>query len=71
MRELGLEIGLESRLDRDYRVQGWYSGELEFAPTERTLVEGVVLAADAGHGLALGGWRAGARWRQLTLNQTL
>ena len=61
--ELGFELGLESRLDIDYRVQGWYTTEIEFAPTSRLLLECVGQLADRGRGLDTGGWRAGMRYR--------
>ncbi len=64
-RELGLEIGAESRLDMDYRVQGWYVPELEFAPTRRWFLEGKVQGVSRGQGLELGGWVLGTRYRLL------
>jgi hypothetical protein len=62
-REVGLELGMESRLDRDYRLQGWYTAELEFAPGTRWLLEGAASAVDAGSSFAFGGWRGGGRCR--------
>jgi len=64
-RELGLEIGMESRLDMDYRVQGWYAAELEYAPTSFWFLEGVVQGVGRGQGLELGGWVLGTRLRLL------
>jgi hypothetical protein len=64
-RELGLEFGVESRLDMDYRVQGWYAPELEYAPTPWWFLEGVVQGVTRGDGLELGGWILGTRVRLL------
>jgi hypothetical protein len=64
-REIGLEIGAESRLDIDYRVQGWYASEVEFAPTARLFLEAVVQGVSRGSGLELGGWILGSRYRLL------
>jgi hypothetical protein len=68
-RELGLEIGAESRLDIDYRVQGWYRAELEFAPAARWFLEGVAQGVSRGQGLELGGWILGTRLRLLSAEQ--
>ena len=62
-REVGVELGLEARVDSNYRVQGWYSTELELGLSSRFLIEAQGLLASRGQGLELGGWRAGARWR--------
>ena len=64
--EVGLEMGLESRLDADYRLQGWYATEVEIGVTSRALIEMVGLYATRGQGLELGGWRTGARYRLLS-----
>jgi hypothetical protein len=65
-REIGVELGAESRLDADYRTQGWYASEAEFAPTARLFCEAVVQGVTRGAGLELGGWILGSRYRLLT-----
>lgn len=65
VRELGIELGMEARVDADSRVQGWYTTELEFGLHPRVLLEASGLYAARGHGVEFGGWRAGARYRLL------
>lgn len=65
VREIGIELGLESRVDAESRIQGWYTTELEFGLHPRVLLEAAGLYAARGHGLEFGGWRAGARYRLL------
>jgi hypothetical protein len=55
----------------DYRLQGWYAPEVEFAPTARFFFEGVVQGVTRGAGLELGGWVLGSRYRLLTEERTL
>jgi len=65
VREMGIELGLEARLDAESRIQGWYTTELEFGLHSRVLLEASALFAARGQGLEFGGWRAGARYRLL------
>ena len=61
-RELGLELGADLRVDRDYRLQGWFTAELEAGITRAWLIEGVTSFVDRGRGLELGVWRAETRY---------
>jgi hypothetical protein len=61
-RELGLETGFDSRIDRDYRLQGWITPELEAGITSAWLVEGVASWVDRGNRLELGNWKAETRY---------
>ena len=65
-REVGIEVEAESRLDRDYRLQGWYTGELEIAATPRWFVETTLSGLDRGKGFELAAWRFGTRYRLVT-----
>ena len=65
-REFGLEVAAESRLDRDYRLQGWYTGELEASATRRWFAEATLSGLDRGQGLELAAWRFGTRYRVVT-----
>jgi hypothetical protein len=49
-RELGLELGSESRVDRDYRLQGWFSPEIEGGITRAWMVESRLSLVNRGHG---------------------
>ena len=41
-RELGFELGSDSRIDRDYRLQGWFTPELEIGVTRAWVSHDVV-----------------------------
>jgi hypothetical protein len=64
-RELGIEFGAETRLDSDYRLQGWYRWELESAPLSRWFLEAKLETTSRGAGLEWGGWSFGTRFRFL------
>jgi hypothetical protein len=55
-RELGLEFGSDSRIDRDYRLQGWLTPEIELGLTRALIAEGRASFVDRGRGLELAGW---------------
>lgn len=62
VRELGFQLGTDSRVDRDYRLQGWLWPELELGVTERWIVEGVASFVNRGRGLEFGTWRVESRY---------
>ncbi len=61
-RELGFELASDSRVDRDYRLQGWFTPELELGVTRAWLAEGTTSFVDRGRGLELAGWRGESRY---------
>ena len=61
-REIGVELGTDSRVDRDYRVQGWFNPELELGVTRAWVLEGVGSFVNRGRGLEFGGWKAESRY---------
>jgi hypothetical protein len=61
-REFGVEMGADSRIDRDYRLQGWFTGELEMGLTRDLLVEAASSTINRGRGLEFGTWHAEARY---------
>jgi hypothetical protein len=60
--ELALELGADSRIDSDYRLQGWFAAELEAGITRRWIVEGVTSFVNRGRGLELGVWVLESRY---------
>jgi hypothetical protein len=61
-RELGIELGSDSRIDRDYRLQGWFTPEVEVGLTRSLLIEGSGSWVNRGRGLEFGAWRAESRY---------
>jgi hypothetical protein len=61
-RETGLEMAADLRVDRDYRVQGWFTPELELGLTSAWVVEGAAAFVNRGRGLESGGWKAESRY---------
>jgi hypothetical protein len=61
-REFGLELGADSRIDRDYRVQGWFTPEVEVGISSRWLLEGGASFVNRGRGLEFGTWHAETRF---------
>ena len=61
-REIGLETAADLRVDRDYRVQGWFTPELELGITSAWVVEGAAAFVNRGRGLESGGWKAESRY---------
>src|SRR5437773_4502233 len=61
-RELGFELGSDSRVDRDYRLQGWFTPELEVGITRAWVAEATASFVNRGRGLELGGWRGESRY---------
>jgi hypothetical protein len=64
-RELGIEFGSEFRVDRDYRLQGWFTPEIEVGLTRRAVLEGVASFIERGRRLEFGTWRAEGRYALL------
>jgi hypothetical protein len=52
--EVGVELRSDSRIDRDYRLQGWFSPELEVGLTKGWLIEGGTSFIHRGRGLEFG-----------------
>jgi hypothetical protein len=61
-RELGLEWGADSRVDRDYRLQGWFLAEAELGITRAWMLEGGASWVHRGRGLELGVFKAETRY---------
>jgi len=60
-RELGVELGAETRVDRDYRLQAWFTPELEVGITSNWFVEGGLAFVNRGLGLEFGGGKGETR----------
>ena len=52
----------QATVDGDYRLQGWFTPELEVGITRAWLIEGITSFVDRGRGLELGTWRAETRY---------
>jgi hypothetical protein len=61
-REMGVELVSESRLDRWYRLQGWFTPEFEVGVTRSWVLEGTASFINRGRGLEFGGWRGESRY---------
>jgi len=64
--EPGFEFGADSRVDRDYRVQGWFTPEVEYGITHNWLAEGTASFINRGRGFEFGTWHAESRYLALT-----
>ncbi len=64
-KEVGFEIKVDSRLDRDYRLQGWFTPELEVGVTRDWMLEAVAGVVNRGRGFELGAWRGETRYTLL------
>jgi hypothetical protein len=60
--EFGVEIRGESRIDNNYRLQGWFGGELEAGLTRRLGLEAGLTELNRGQGLEFAGWKAEGRY---------
>lgn len=59
--ELGIELASDSRIDRDFRLQGWFTSEVE-AGIRGWVVEGVASLVNRGRGLEFAAWKAESRY---------
>jgi len=61
-REIGFELASDSRIDRDYRLQGWFTPELEIGVTRAWVVEATTSFVNRGRGFELAAWRGESRY---------
>ena len=60
-REIGVEFNADSRIDRDYRMQGWFTTEFEAGVSRALMLEGRASYLNRGRGLEFAGWTGEGR----------